>query len=52
MWFSKRAQVAFRETRIRVAKVVGDLAEDIAGVRVIQAFGQRGFIPGAVQPGE
>ena len=39
-WFSKRAQVAFRETRIRVAKVVGDLAEDIAGVRVIQAFGQ------------
>ena len=40
MWFSKRAQVAFRETRIRVAKVVGDLAEDIAGVRVIQAFGQ------------
>jgi ABC-type multidrug transport system fused ATPase/permease subunit len=40
IWFSKRAQVAFRETRIRVAKVVGDLAEDIAGVRVIQAFGQ------------
>jgi ABC-type multidrug transport system fused ATPase/permease subunit len=40
LWFSKRAQVAFRETRIRVAKVVGDLAEDIAGVRVIQAFGQ------------
>ena len=40
MWFSKRAQVAFRETRVRVAKVVGDLAEDIAGVRVIQAFGQ------------
>jgi ATP-binding cassette subfamily B multidrug efflux pump len=40
MWFSGRARVAFRETRTRVAKVVGDLAEDIAGVRVIQAFGQ------------
>jgi ABC-type multidrug transport system fused ATPase/permease subunit len=40
MWFSSRARVAFRETRTRVAKVVGDLAEDIAGVRVIQAFGQ------------
>jgi ABC-type multidrug transport system fused ATPase/permease subunit len=40
MWFARRARVAFRETRTRVAKVVGDLAEDIAGVRVIQAFGQ------------
>jgi ATP-binding cassette subfamily B multidrug efflux pump len=40
MWFSGRARVAFRETRTRVARVVGDLAEDIAGVRVIQAFGQ------------
>ncbi len=39
-WFSSRARVAFRETRTSVAKVVGDLAEDIAGVRVIQAFGQ------------
>lgn len=39
-WFSRRARVAFRETRTQVAKVVGDLAEDIAGVRVIQAFGQ------------
>jgi ATP-binding cassette, subfamily B, multidrug efflux pump len=39
-WFSTQARVAFRETRTRVAKVVGDLAEDIAGVRVIQAFGQ------------
>jgi len=42
MWFSRRARVAFRETRNRVARVVGDLAEDIAGVRVIQAFGQEG----------
>lgn len=40
LWFSRRARVAFRETRTQVAKVVGDLAEDIAGVRVIQAFGQ------------
>jgi ABC-type multidrug transport system fused ATPase/permease subunit len=39
-WFSRRARVAFRETRTSVAKVVGGLAEDIAGVRVIQAFGQ------------
>jgi ATP-binding cassette, subfamily B, multidrug efflux pump len=40
LWFSSKARVAFRETRTRVAKVVGGLAEDIAGVRVIQAFGQ------------
>ncbi len=40
VWFSGRARVAFRETRTRVARVVGGLAEDIAGVRVIQAFGQ------------
>ena len=40
IWFSKRARVAFRETRTSVANVVGGLAEDIAGVRVIQAFGQ------------
>ncbi|MGE5222550.1 MAG: ABC transporter ATP-binding protein [Omnitrophica WOR_2 bacterium] len=39
-WFSGRARVAFRKTRTSVAKVVGGLAEDIAGVRVIQAFGQ------------
>jgi ATP-binding cassette subfamily B multidrug efflux pump len=39
-WFSRRARVAFRETRTSVARVVGGLAEDIAGVRVIQAFGQ------------
>ena len=40
LWFSRRARVAFRETRTSVARVVGGLAEDIAGVRVIQAFGQ------------
>lgn len=38
--FTRRAQTAFRETRARVAAVVGDLAEDITGVRVIQAFAQ------------
>ena len=40
IWFARRARVAFRETRTSVAKVVGGLAEDISGVRVIQAFGQ------------
>lgn len=38
--FARRAKVAFRETRARVAEVVGDLAENIAGIRVIQAFAQ------------
>ena len=36
--FARRAQTAFRETRTSVAKVVGNLAEGIAGMRVIQAF--------------
>jgi ABC-type multidrug transport system fused ATPase/permease subunit len=36
--FARRAKVAFRRTRARVAAVVGDLAEDISGMRVIQAF--------------
>jgi ATP-binding cassette subfamily B multidrug efflux pump len=39
-FFARRARVAFRETRRKVAAVVGDLAEDIAGIRVIQAFAQ------------
>lgn len=38
--FARRARVAFRETRARVAAVVGGLAEDIAGMRVIQALAQ------------
>jgi len=38
--FARRAQSAYRETRSRVAAVVGDLAEDLAGMRVIQAFAQ------------
>lgn len=38
--FSRHAQVAFRETRARIAAVVGGLAENISGMRVIQAFVQ------------
>lgn len=38
--FSRQARSAFRETRSRVAAVVGDLAEDISGIRAIQAFAQ------------
>jgi ATP-binding cassette subfamily B multidrug efflux pump len=40
MLFARRAQVAFRRTRSRIAAVVGDLAEDLSGMRVIQAFTQ------------
>jgi ATP-binding cassette, subfamily B, multidrug efflux pump len=36
--FSRNAQRAYRATRSTVAAVVGDLAEEIAGMRVIQAF--------------
>ncbi len=39
-WFSRRARVAFRETREKIGAVVGDLAENINGMRVIQAFAQ------------
>jgi len=38
--FSRQARSAFRETRSRVAAVVGDLAEGINGIRAIQAFSQ------------
>jgi ABC-type multidrug transport system fused ATPase/permease subunit len=38
--FSKRARGAFRETRQRLAALVGRLAENIDGLRVIQAFAQ------------
>jgi ABC-type multidrug transport system fused ATPase/permease subunit len=40
--FARRAQAAFRQTRSRIAAVVGDLAEDLSGMRVIQAFAQEG----------
>jgi ABC-type multidrug transport system fused ATPase/permease subunit len=39
-WFARRAKSAYRATRVRIAAVVGDLAENIAGMRVIQAFGR------------
>jgi ABC-type multidrug transport system fused ATPase/permease subunit len=42
--FSRRARVAFRETREKIGAVVGDLAENIGGMRVIQAFAQEGTI--------
>ena len=38
--FARQAQIAFRDTRARIAAVVGDLAENISGMRVIQAFTQ------------
>jgi ABC-type multidrug transport system fused ATPase/permease subunit len=38
--FARQAKVAFRQTRARIAAVVGDLAEDLSGMRVIQAFAQ------------
>ncbi|HNZ00946.1 MAG TPA: ABC transporter ATP-binding protein [Anaerolineaceae bacterium] len=38
--FSHHARSAFRETRSKIAAVVGDLAEDISGMRAIQAFAQ------------
>ncbi len=40
MIFSKHARVAFRQTREKLGAVVGDLAENITGMRVIQAFAQ------------
>ena len=38
--FARHARVAFRQTRAKIAAVVGDLAENISGIRVIQAFAQ------------
>ncbi|MYC93899.1 MAG: ABC transporter ATP-binding protein [Caldilineaceae bacterium SB0661_bin_32] len=38
--FSRRAKVAFRQTRQSVAGVVGTLAEHLTGMRVIQTFAQ------------
>ena len=36
--FARRARALFRRTRSRIAALVGRLAEDIAGMRAIQAF--------------
>jgi ABC-type multidrug transport system fused ATPase/permease subunit len=41
--FAKRARSAFRDTRNKIAAVVGNLAEDLSGIRVIQAFAQEIF---------
>ena len=46
--FTGKARVAFRDTREKIATLVGNLAENIAGMRVIQAYvqereRQRGF---------
>ncbi len=38
--FARRAKVAFRQTRAKIAAVIGDLAEDLSGMQVIQAFAQ------------
>jgi ABC-type multidrug transport system fused ATPase/permease subunit len=38
--FARQAQAAFRQTRNRIAEVIGNLAENITGIRVIQAFAQ------------
>ena len=36
--FARRAKLAFRNTRARNAHMIGDLAENLSGIRVIQAF--------------
>ncbi len=38
--FTRRAQVAFRQTRSRIGALVGDMAENLSSMRVIQAFAQ------------
>lgn len=40
--YARHAKRAYRLMRATVAEVVGDLAEDLAGMRVIQAFAQEG----------
>ena len=36
--FARQAKLAFRNTRARNAHLIGDLAENLSGIRVIQAF--------------
>ena len=38
MVFAQKAKLAFRNTRARNANMIGDLAENLSGIRVIQAF--------------
>ena len=42
MIFARRAKAAFRNTRARNASMIGDLAENLSGIRVIQAFANEG----------
>lgn len=46
MIFAKRAKIAFRQTRTSVAAMVGELAENLSGMRVIQAFAQEDISQG------
>ena len=41
--FAQRAKRAFRNTRARNANMIGDLAENLSGMRVIQAFANEGI---------
>ncbi|MSP11891.1 MAG: ABC transporter ATP-binding protein [Chloroflexi bacterium] len=38
--YNRKARYAFRQTRAKIAALVGNLAESISGMRVIQAFSQ------------
>src|SRR5690606_16437526 len=38
IWWRRRAIAAYRATRIAIARVNANLAESIAGMRVVQAF--------------
>jgi ATP-binding cassette subfamily B multidrug efflux pump len=40
VFFSRRARTAFRRTRETIGEVSAELEENIAGVRVVQAFGR------------
>ncbi len=42
MIFAKYAKTAFRNTRAKNAHLIGDLAENLTGIRVIQAFANEG----------
>jgi len=40
VWFSSKAKGAYRSTRVRIAALVGKIAENIDAIRVIKAFVQ------------
>jgi ATP-binding cassette subfamily B protein len=39
-WFQRRSRVAFGETRTTIAAVTAHLAESVAGMAIVQAFGR------------